>query len=105
MAANTNASDRFSFNQPSTRLKPGSVKLLTPAEEFELVQKLGQVRTKARRLMQPLVDKAPDDMRLDHFDQIVSLYHREWKNVKKAVRAKIEKLLREYSQIKHRLAV
>ena len=40
-------------------------------------------------------------MRLDHFDQIVSLYHREWKNVKKAVRAKIEKLLREYSQIKH----
>jgi RNA polymerase primary sigma factor len=105
MAPITNASDRFSFNQPSTRLKPGSVKLLTPAEEFELVHKLGQVRTKARKLMQPLVDKAPDDMRLDHFDQVVSLYHREWKGLNKTVRTKIEKLLREYSQIKHRLAV
>jgi len=105
MVAIQNANDHYSRSQPSTRLKPGSVKLLTPAEEFELVQKLGQVRTKTWKLIQPLVDKAPPDARLDHFDQIVSLYHREGRTMKKPVRQKIDKMLEEYSDIKHRLAV
>jgi len=104
MTVTRNAND-FSRSQPSTRLKPGSVKLLTPAEEYELVHKLGQVRTKAWKLIQPLVDKAPEDMRLDHFDQVVSLYHREGRKMKRPIRLKIDKLLREYSDIKHRLAV
>jgi len=105
MVATRNPVTTYSQAQPSTRLKPGSVKLLTPAEEYELVHELGQVRAKAWKLINPLVEKAPEDMRLDHFDQVASLYHREGRTLKRPIRQKIDKLLRVYGDIKHRLAV
>jgi len=87
------------------RLRQPQVRLLTPAEEFDLVSQLCKLREKAMRLLQPLVDEAHEDARLDHFDQIVGYFMDNRSGLKKPALKQVDALLEEYNAIKHQLVM
>lgn len=63
-------------------------RLLTTNEEFELVSKLSQFRQKIDPLIAPLLQSAPPQTRLDHFDQRVAYLHTLRREVGSNPRAK-----------------
>lgn len=85
-------------------LTAGASRLLTPKEEAELVEALCQRRTKIQNLIAPLLKKAPDNLRLQHFDQQMAYYH-SLKRVRANIRTRVAKLSAEYNQIKHELVL
>lgn len=81
-----------------------STRLLTPAEEFELVSRLGRLRSKMERLIRPRLDGASTTTSTDHFDQILALY-RAMPRRSSAADRRIRELLGQYAAIKHRLVL
>src|SRR6187200_1079866 len=59
----------FETRNGENRLKQGAVRLLTPAEEFDLVGRLGAMRGKIEKWLAPALAGAEPEARLDHFDQ------------------------------------
>lgn len=84
------------------RVRP--TKLLTPAEELQLVTDLAKLRTKVRDWITPLLSKAPENTRLDHFDQIVTFYQ-TLKKTRSGPFRKIDSNLVEYNLIRDKLVL
>jgi RNA polymerase primary sigma factor len=82
-----------------------NVRLLRPAEEFELVSQLCRIRERIEQRVRPLVEKiATEDDRTEHFDQIMTMYSGIG-NVPQATRRWVARQMKEYARIKHRLVV
>ena len=81
------------------------VKLLTPAEEFELVSALARLRTELLPIIQPFFAAAPPDTRLDHFDQQITFHLSVKRPLPKALAKKLSRLLAKYRETKGQLVV
>lgn len=98
---NTMARKSAGKSQPPTE----AVKLLTPAEEFELVSQLSKLREKIQRLLQPMLEQAPEGVRLNHFDQMVAYYQEMETKLPRGQSADINRRLAKYNEIKHSLVL
>lgn len=82
-----------------------TTRLLTPAEEFDLVTHLCKYRERITKHLQPLLTAAPPETKLDHFDQIAVFYLAHKEAVRKPVARQVDALLEKYSEIKHQLVL
>lgn len=81
-----------------------STRVLTSAEESALVHELCKLRNRVHRALQPLLKRAPEGTKLEHFDQQLAYYY-SLEGIRPATRRRIEALLDEYNEIKHQLVL
>ncbi len=82
-----------------------STRILTPDEEFVIAKELCDLRRRIEARVRPLVEaKATDEDRTEHFDQIMTLFW-EMKGVAPSTRRWVDRQMKNYAQLKHRLVV
>ena len=82
----------------------GARRPMTPEQELDLVWQLDRLRKKIQRALRPLLRKAPEGTRLDHFDQVLAYFWSQPAATRSSLRS-IETLLQQYSQIKDQLVL
>jgi RNA polymerase sigma factor (sigma-70 family) len=80
-------------------------RILTPAEEYELVHELCVIRRRIDKKVRPVVEaKAQPEDRTEHFDQIMALFW-DAKGIPGSTRRWVHRQMKEYASLKHRLVV
>lgn len=83
-----------------------SARVLTPSQEYELVAELNKLRDQILQPLRPLLKRAPENVTLNHFDQILTYYtHVLAAKAKPDTIRRMDALLAKYNRIKHKLVV
>ncbi|QDU60557.1 RNA polymerase sigma factor SigA [Planctomycetes bacterium Pan216] len=90
---------------PSPYALNGGIAVLTPDEEAELVARIDVIRARIERTVAPVLRQAPEDVKLDHFDQIMTYFYRVRSTLKRSLVKKVETDLTEYTRIRDTLVL
>jgi RNA polymerase primary sigma factor len=104
-ANETNPASGITASKPASQQRGiGLRRILAPQEEARLVDDLCRLRKQIEKLVRPLIVDAPETVRLDHFDQVMTYFQR-LDRLPKSLARKVGVLLNGYNDIKHTLVL